>query len=166
METTGHLEGKQIIEAVMDETGLEARLRTHLLDCPACRAQVESLASKLARFGQMVVEYAPAPSKMPRILPRKSRTFGLQWRLHPAIGMGLAAASILVLLLIPTTLRHGRTPSMDKIYQEMVLDAKFMTEIRNLEENPLPRFLVDISEPGEADDQDSRLPGGLNERLS
>jgi hypothetical protein len=75
--------------------------------------------------------------------------------------MGLAAAMLLVVFLSPHFLRSGKGTNLDKIYKEMVQDDKFMTEIEKLEENPLPRFYVDISDPSEdsSDDSESEPSG-------
>ena len=39
----GHLDEQQIIEAVIDEKGLDAGLRRHLFECPSCHAEKEAL---------------------------------------------------------------------------------------------------------------------------
>jgi len=167
MVKISHLDERQLIEAVMDETCPDEAVRAHLTECPACRAQAEQLSGKLARFRQMTLECSPLPRKRPRLSRVESRAFGLRPGLRPAIGIGLAAASILALLLNPLSVKHGKVPSLDKVYQEMVQDAKFMSEIEKLEENPLPRFLVDISDPdGTAEEHDSKLPGSRDGRLS
>lgn len=166
MVKSGHLDERQIIEAAVDETSLEETARVHLRECPACRAQIGALAGKLARFGRMTVECSPPLLKSPRLSEREPRALRLRWGVRPMIGMGLAAASILVLMLSPMAVKRGKAPSIDKVYKEMLQDAQFMSEIKNLEDNPLPRFLVDISDPDGAAEQDSGLSGGHDERLT
>jgi len=75
--------------------------------------------------------------------------------------MGLAAALLMLIFLSPHFLGNSKETSLDKIYKEMVQDDKFMTEIEKLENNPLPRFYVEMSDPSEdvPDDTDSDVPG-------
>ena len=59
MKKISHLDEKQIIEAVTDERGMDGALRSHLLECPDCRAQKEALQGRLARFGHISRGEAP-----------------------------------------------------------------------------------------------------------
>ncbi len=83
------------------------------------------------------------------------------WRIRPALGFGLAFASILALLLSPLTLKRDRVYTQDVIYREMLQDEKFISEIEKLEENPLPGFFVGIGEPGD-DEREIPPPGAAN----
>jgi hypothetical protein len=158
-----HLDEKQIIAAVIDERGLDGALRRHLFECPACRAQKEALQGGLARFGQISRREAPLDFRKPRISEKSAGVLRPAWRIRPALGMGMAFALILALLLSPLTIKRDKTLyTQDAVYREMVQDEKFMTEIEKLEENPLPGFYVGIGDPGD-DERDMQTPGAMND---
>jgi len=166
---TGHLSEETIIDAIIDEAGLGADVRRHLLQCPACRAEKEALEGKLTRFGQLAQERMPEPRRRPRLSVERSREAGRTWRFRPTFGMGLAMASLIILVLSPFVVRHGKQPSLDKVYLEMLQDEKFMAEIENLEENPLPKFYVEISDPTDQDGKQELMDnrtGAQDGRLS
>ena len=149
-----HLDEQQIIEAVIDERGLDAGLRRHLFECAACHAAKEALQAGLDRFGQVSREGTPEHFRKPTISELGAGVFKPVWKIRPSLGIGVAFASILALLLSPLTLNRERIYTLDAVYQEMLQDDKFMTEIETLVENPLPHFYVDI-DPG---DDDKELP--------
>jgi hypothetical protein len=158
----GHLDEEQIIEAIVDERGLDGALRRHLFECSACRGQKEALAGRLARFGQVSREHAPVEFRKPRISQQRAGVYEWAWEIHPLLGMGVIFASLLVLLLTPLTLNRDTVYTLDTVYQEMRQDDKFMAEIEKLEDNPLPRIYVDIGDSGD-DEKDSQSPGALKD---
>lgn len=162
MKKISHLDEKQIIEAVIDEGGLDGALRGHLFECPACRAQKEALQGRLARFGHISRGETPLDFRKPRVFEKSAGVLRPVWRIRPAFGMGLAFASILALLLSPLTLKRDRLYTQDVVYREMLQDEKFMAEIEKLEENPLPGFYVGIGDPGD-DERDIQPPGAMND---
>ena len=161
MKKISHLDEKQIIEAVTDEGGLDGALRRHLFECPACRVKKEALQGGLARFGQISRGEAPLDFRKPRVSEKSAGVLRPVWRMRPALGMGVALASIVALLLSPLTLKRDRLYTQDVVYREMLQDEKFMTEIEKLEENPLPGFYV-IGDPGD-DERDIQTPGAMND---
>jgi hypothetical protein len=152
---TGHLNEDRVIEAIMDEAGLDEEIRSHLVECPACRAEKEVLKGRLARFGQLSREHTPLPLRRPRLSTDTAPSVKPVWRIRPSLGMGLALASLLAILLSPHIIRNGKDAKLDKIYKEMLQDDKFMTEIEKLEDNPLPRFYVEMSDPSEEGPDDT-----------
>jgi hypothetical protein len=158
VKKVSHLEDIQIIEALIDESGLDRELRRHLFECPACRAQKEALEVGLARFGQISRGQAPANFRKPRFVEQGAGRFGLVWKIRPALGLGMVFATLLALLVSPLTIKRDKLYTQDVVYREMLQDEKFMTEIEKLEENPLPRFYVDIGDPGD-DEGDPQSPG-------
>ena len=161
MKKMSHLDDKQIIEAVIDERALDAALHRHLFECSVCHAQKEELQAELARLGQISRSHMPENFRKPTL----SKNIGVlrpTWKIRPALGLGVAFASILALLLSPLTLKRDRLYTQDMVYREMLQDEKFMTEIEKLEENPLPRFYVDIGDPGD-DERDIQGPGALKD---
>ncbi len=167
---TGHLDQEQIIGAVVDESGLDEAARSHLLECSVCRAERESLERALGQFGRIARERTPLPLRRPKLTTGRSwlpSIFGPGWRINPAIGVAVAFASILALVLNPAVFRHNNSRNLDKVYQEMVQDEKFMAEVERLEEEPLPRFLVDISDPSDlSDERENRSSNGRDEKFS
>ncbi len=157
-----HLDERQIIEAVINERGLDAALRRHLFECSACRAEKSALQAGLDQFGQISREGTPSDFRKPRISEQWAGVFKPVWKIRPALGIGVAFASILALLLSPLTLKRDRIYTISVVYQEMVQDEKFMTEIEKLEENPLPHFLVDMGDQGE-DDNQIQSPGAMKD---
>ena len=162
MKKISHLDEKQIIAAVIDERGLDGALRSHLLECPDCRAQKEALQGRLARFGDISRGEVPLDFRKPRVPEMSAGVLSPVWRIRPAFGMGVAFALILALLLSPLTLKRDRLYTQDVVYREMLQDEKFMTEIEKLEENPLPGFYVGIGDPGD-DERDIQTPGAVND---
>jgi hypothetical protein len=156
-----HLDERQIIEAVIDERGLDPVLRRHLFECAACHAEKEALRAGLDRFGQISREGTPKHFRKPAISELGAGVFKPVWGIRPSLGIGVAFASILALLLSPLTLNRERIYTLDAVYQEMLQDDKFMTEIENLEENPLPHFYVD-TDPGD-DDKEIPNPGAMKD---
>lgn len=164
-----HLGEERIIHAVIDGADMEEEVRRHLLACPECRAEKEVLEDRLARFGHLLQAETPRPRRRPRLAGGEADTVKRVWRIRPAIGMGLVFASLLAVFLNPLVFRHGKDANLEKIYQEMRQDAKFMGEIESLEENPLPRFYVDISDSPDQDSPDELLddvPGGQDDKFS
>lgn len=56
------------------------------------------------------------------------------------------------------TIKQDKLFTQDVVYREMAQDQKFMSEIEQLEENPLPRIYVDIGDPSD-DEGDTPSPG-------
>ncbi|MFZ2447657.1 MAG: hypothetical protein WAW37_14975 [Syntrophobacteraceae bacterium] len=169
--TTGHLDEERIMAAIVDAEGLDSAVRRHLLDCSACRAQKKALEAQLGRFGELSRANAPLSLRRPRLPGAESGVFRPTWRIRPTFGMGLALASLLVVLLNPYhLLRPARDPGLEKIYLEMLQDERFMAEVENLEENPLPKFYVDISDTSDSDgpgaSHDTKSPGGRDEKAT
>ncbi len=158
VKNISHLNGEQIIEAVMDGKGLDAALRRHLLECPSCRARQEDLQGRLARFGQISREEVPADYRKPRLSMPRAGMSKRPWKITPALGMSVAFASLLALLLTPLALNRDTTIyTLDRVFQEMRQDDEFLSEIEKLEDNPLPHIYVEISDPGD-DEKDIPSP--------
>jgi hypothetical protein len=160
-QISSHLNEEQVIEAIMDRAGLDGEIRGHLFECSACRAEKEALEGRLAHFGQLSREHTPLPLRRPRLSSDRTPFVKPAWRIRPSLGMGLALASLLAVLLSPHFFRNGKDANLANIYKEMLQDDKFMTEIEKLEENPLPRFYVEMSDPSdeEFDDTETDSPG-------
>ncbi len=157
-----HLSEEQIIGAALDQTSLDQELREHFLECAACRAEKEALEGRLARFGQISRQNTTANFRKPRLLENSPRVVKPVLGIRPALGLGLAFASLLVVLLSPLTIKKDRIYTLDTVYREMLQDEKFISEIEKLEEEPLPRFYVDIAEPDD-DDSDIKSPGAMKD---
>ncbi len=157
-----HLNEEQIIGAAMDQTGLDQDLRRHLLECPVCIAEKKALKGRLERFGQISRQNTPVNFRKPRLSENIPRVFRPILGIRPALGLGLAFTSLLAVLLSPLTLKRDRVYTLETVYQEMLQDEKFMTEIEKLEEDPLPKFYVDITAPDD-DDADTKSPGVMKD---
>ena len=142
-----HLDDNQIIEAVIDEEGLNGLLRRHLSECPACRAQKEMLQARLARFGEISRGKIPLGYRKPKLIEMNAGEMAKAWTIHPALAI-CAALAVLALFLTPIVINRDNLFTKSVVYREMLQDEKFMAEVRSLEENPLPSFSVDISGPG------------------
>jgi hypothetical protein len=142
-----HLDDNQVIAAVMDENGLDGLLRRHLSECPACRAQKEELQDRLARFGEISRGEIPLSFRKPKLAEKNAGGMVNVWRLHPVLSI-CAALTVLALFLTPIVINRDKVFTKTVVYREMVQDEKFMAEVRDLEEDPLPGFYVDISGPG------------------
>jgi hypothetical protein len=138
-----HLDDQQIIEAVIDESGLPGMLRSHLSECLACRARKDGLQESLARLGTLSRSDIPPVFRKPKL---KEGANPSGWAVKPAIVL-LASLALLFLFLAPMTVNRDRVFSKAVVYREMLQDQKFMAEVQSLEENPLPSFYRDISGP-------------------
>ena len=143
MKEISHLDEKQIIEAVIDESGLPGMLRNHLSECPACRARKVGLQESLGRLGAISRSDIPPVFRKPKL---KAAASPKGWALKPALVL-LASAVLLLLFLAPMSVNRDRVFSKTVVYREMLQDQKFMAEVQSLEENPLPSFYRDISGP-------------------
>ncbi len=171
-QMAGHLDEERIIEAIVEERELEFSDRLHLSECPECRAQKEAIERELSIFSKFSSEVAALPFRKPILAAPEPCSFQRIWKIRPSMGMGLVTASLMALFLIPQFMdlhKSVKSAPMEKIYLEMLQDERFMAEIENLEENPLPRFYVDISDFDQdgLDDpqkQDSRLPNVVDDK--
>ncbi|MDR3555876.1 MAG: hypothetical protein P4L55_14055 [Syntrophobacteraceae bacterium] len=157
MKKISHLDDSQIIEALINEEGRDGVLRRHLSECSACRAQKEGLQASLAQFGEISRGRIPLSYRKPKFIDKNAGARVRAWRIHPALAV-CAALALLVLFLTPLAIERDKLFTKAVVYREMLQDQKFMAEIRNLEENPLPGFYVDISGRG-AEKPDSAAPG-------
>jgi hypothetical protein len=165
VEKVNHLDDKQIVEAVIDENSLAGELRRHLFECSVCSAQRGLLEGRLARFGQISRGVAPSNFRKPKIVEYGAGEFATVWKIRPALGLGMVFATLFALLLSPLAIKNDKIYTQDVVYREMIQDERFMTEIENLEENPLPRFYVNMGEPsdeeGDAQQPGARMDNGL-----
>ncbi|MGC8490458.1 MAG: hypothetical protein ACP5SH_01860 [Syntrophobacteraceae bacterium] len=157
MKKISHLDDNRIIEAVIDENGLDGVLRRHLSECPACRARKEELQGRLAQFGKMSRADIPVDFKKPKLSQKSPGFLVNAWRNHPAVAF-CAALALLVLFLSPLAINKDKLFPKAVVYQEMLQDEKFMAEVQSLEKDPLPSFYVDISGGG-ASQPDTPAPG-------
>ena len=164
MKKISHLDETQIIEALIDDNGLGGLLRRHLSECPPCRARKEELQGGLARFGEIARSEIPLVYKKPKLTPEKAGGMVSAWRIHPALSICAAALTVLVLFLTPIVINSDRVFTKTVVYREMLQDEKFMAEVGNLEEDPLPGFYGDISGPGsQKPDRESAKPGAKSD---
>jgi hypothetical protein len=166
MEKISHLDEQQIIEAVIDPSGLDTASRRHLFECSVCRVQKLALEGRLARFGQISREQTAVEFTKPEIFSHKpAGIFKWAWEISPVFRMAFVLASLIILLFTPLTLKKDTIYTLDKVYQEMRQDAEFMNEVEKLEDNPFPRSYMEIATPGE-DDGDIRSQGTLNDGMT
>ena len=142
-----HLDDNQLIEAVIDEHGLDGLLRRHLSECPACRAQKEELQAGLTRFGEISRGEIPPGYKKPAFIEKNAGGMVNAWRIHPALAF-CAALTVLVLFLTPIVINRDKVFTRSVVYREMLQDEKFMAEVKNLEEDPMPGLDENISGSG------------------
>jgi hypothetical protein len=160
-----HLDRDRIIRAVVDAGSLGSEGRRHLVECPECRAEKSALERNLALFGELSREKAPATELRPGLIFAESRRYRPDRILRPALGMGVLVASLLVLLLNPYFFKPKKDAGLERIYTEMIQDAKFMAEIDKLtSDDPLPRFYSDIADFADQDAADEH--GGNNRPVS
>ncbi len=167
-----HLDEERIIAAIVEEREIGFPERRHLAECLECRAQKEAIERELSIFGKFSREVAPASFRKPVLADPEPYSFQWKWKVRPSMGMGLVAASLLAFFLFPQFIdlhKPGKRAPMETIYLEMLQDERFMAEIENLEQNPLPRFYVDISDfdqdgPDDPQKQDSKLPNVVDEK--
>jgi len=166
VEKISHLNEEQLIEAVIDASGLDTSLRRHLFECSACRTQKLALEGRLARLGQISREQSTVEFRKPEIFHQKpAGIFERVLEIRPVFRVGVVFASILILLLTPLTLRRDMIYTLDRVYQEMRQDDEFMDEIEKLEDNPFPRTYMEAAAPGEAH-RNTQSPGALNDGMT
>lgn len=139
-KTGGHLNEDQLIRAIVDENDLSDTERNHLSECRLCRANILEFENLMNNFSVMAKTFAPLPRK--KILLPEFPEFFRYPRLQPVF----AAASVILLLLLigilrsdPRSVQHGEQPS--GIIIEMEKDEQLISEIRELEDYPIPANL-------------------------
>lgn len=140
-----HLSDDHLLRSVIAETELTVEMRTHLSSCPRCLQARRRIEQDLGQIGKFAKRYAPKPRRRPlaqAAINQQPRLFLRRWAFSPLIA---AAATVMIITgsVVVDKVRDQRLQTT--LYEEMLEDEAFMTEISNLEENALPRFYVDIS---------------------
>jgi hypothetical protein len=136
-----HLAEADILQAVVEDTGLTDLQRVHLAQCPDCRSSKERLEQELARLGQLARRYCPAPQRRITIVePRHRSAFFSRGFVFSAAAV---AAAILVMLGV-FLIRSQPQGNVGNLAQNMVEAERLMTEVNGLVENALPPVYLDI----------------------
>lgn len=129
-----HLNEDQFIRAIADESDLSRTERTHLSECPECRAKKQEFEDILNTFTAMAKAFAPLPRKKIGLSERPG--FSRYPRLQPVFAAGLLFAMLLLISLwpsAPSREEHGTTAR--QILREMEKDEALMDEVLELEES-------------------------------
>ncbi len=129
-----HLNEDQFIRAVADEKDLSETERSHLSECPLCRAKILEFEELLNNFTAMAKAFAPLPRK--KIEINEPAGFLRYLRLQP-----LFAAGLLLMLLIGFWQIGIHQEENLAIIREMEKDEALMSEVIELEESPVPENL-------------------------
>ena len=152
-----HLHDDQIIRSLVDKTDLPAAVREHLASCPQCRAARENLKRTAVRLGDLARMNAPTRQKtirLPGRKPQKTAWWSRDWRTLSALG---AAAGIVLVIGVLLSLHTIQERSQAKLYDEMIKDERFMSEINLLQKSDLPQSWLDISGESEVNINEEML---------
>jgi hypothetical protein len=129
-----HLNEDQFVRTVADEKDLSGTERSHLSECPLCRAKKQEFEELLNNFTAMAKAFAPLPRK--KIEITEPAGFLRYLRLQPLFAAGL----LLMLLIGFWQIRIHQEESL-AIIREMEKDEALMSEVIELEESPVPENL-------------------------
>jgi anti-sigma factor RsiW len=143
-----HLNFDELIQNLVDPTDLASERQAHMLDCPRCRHEAESLRQRYQRLGRMARKLAPTPThsfRLPDAIgTRRHRSF------KPVLAMGMVAALILVF-----TVFWPRVFDTHQSHQQTAMvgaekDSQLMAQVDALVDDALPKpyqRLLAASEP-------------------
>ena len=148
-----HLSYDELMQNLVDPADLTPERRAHLLGCPRCRHQAESLQQRFHRLGQMARQLAPTPAHSFRL----PDSVGVQRhrRFKPALAMGLIAALILVFTVFWPRVFDTRPSHQQTAMNSAEQDGQLMAQVDALVEDALPKpyqRLLAASEPELTDD--------------
>ena len=140
-----HLEEKQIIMAVVDESDLPLAQQEHLVACPKCRTSKERLEQELAWLSHTAELFAPHPQKQISLSAEKPRSAIGWFGSRRALGVALTAAFVIIVVWWFGLTRITPEGGVGMPAPESWETDSFMTEIGILVENALPQEYRDIS---------------------
>jgi hypothetical protein len=146
-----HLDSDQLLQAVVGESGLPRRLRTHLAQCTACRQEVDRLSGRFSAIGTMARDLSPDALGRVHLPKQRRRLFlGRRVGLRPALAMAVAVV-LLMMIALYRPLSHRSTPMPPvptlKAGDESSPEAEIslLAEIQDLLNNPLPQDYQQIA---------------------
>ena len=128
-----HLNEDQFIRTVADEKDLSGTERSHLSECPLCRAKKQEFEELLNNFTAMAKAFAP--------LPRKKIEINEPAGFIESAASALFAVGLLLMLLIGFWQIRIHQEENLAIIREMEKDEALMSEVIELEESPVPENL-------------------------
>jgi len=147
-KTGNHLNRKQIIKAVVDESKIAEYLRRHLSVCQTCRSEIEEFERQLFSIGDMARDNTPSFRKKLSLSLESDKGIRHLWIWHwrGFLAAGLTAAIVLVFAAWWLT---PFNESFDDIEAPLIpmflINEQFIVEIGWTDEDPLSRVYSYIS---------------------
>jgi hypothetical protein len=146
LQNQAHLNGEQIIRAVIDEKELAGADRQHLLECQLCNKKVAWFKDELQELGKNAGLSVPPLTKN-ITLPREERTpvsHKSSWL--PSFGVAAMAGLVLFFYFLGMESMSPRlTPFQSSSSEALVEDEYLMEKIFQMVENPLSDELYEIT---------------------
>jgi hypothetical protein len=137
LDNERHLDEREIIISVVDETDLPEFLRRHLLICPQCGNEKIKIEQALIRLEEAVKSFAPMPKKHPRLYPDKSKRF--VWRPTPVLAMAFMFVIVIAAVWwADISNKPDKSTTLTDATAHVWEDEELFTEITSLSENALP----------------------------
>ena len=143
-----HLNFDELIQNLVDPADLASERQAHMLDCPRCRHEADSLQQRYQRLGRMARQLAPMPThsfRLPDAMgAQRYRSF------RPALAMGMVAALILVFTVFWPRVFDTRQSHQQAAKVSAEQDSQLMAQVDALVDDALPKpyqRLIAASEP-------------------
>ena len=148
----GHLNGDQIIRAVVDENDLTTSEQNHLSKCSICQKEKQEFEQVLIRMGDISQELVPTPQRTFILNSQKSRS---SFRWQPALATGFAIVLLLMGILWSPLFKGLQENGSVQIVQKMESDQQLVAEINLVEDYALPDRYLHIIGTSDEDDYDN-----------
>jgi hypothetical protein len=146
LENKQHLNGEQLLQAIVDAADLTDSVQAHLANCNRCLAEKNSFEQELFNLGRIAEKNVPQPQRR-IILPVKKAKFPfrnfLAWR--NLVAAAATVAAVFLVVLGTNTVRNLSKSGTENLAAEMMEAEKLMSEVNTLVDNALPSFYLEIS---------------------
>lgn len=145
-----HLDEKQLLMAVVDESDLPTQLRTHLSACTLCRNKKKEFGKNLEKLGRMAERFTPygkRKSALPANIPGGFRW--LSWNLRSTFAVAVTVMFLLAFVWNLSFFRNTSDNVIDMAAEEVWETDSFMAEVNRLTEDAFLSVYRDISISGE-----------------
>ena len=148
----GHLNGDQIIRAVVDGNDLTDPERNHLSKCSVCQKEKQEFKQVLIRMGDISQELVPSPRR--RFIPTSQKSRSL-FRWQPAFVTGFVIVLLMMGIWWSSLFKGLQENGSVQIVQKMESDQQFVAEITLVEDYALPDRYLHIIGTSDEDDYDN-----------
>ena len=141
-----HLNEKQLVQAVVDQTDLPDAVQAHLAECSQCLTGKTKFELEMTTLSQKAELFAPKPQRRIFLpVPEAKKPFRKMFA-WPNLAAAAATVTAVFILVWGTNLvRNLSEPGAENLKAEMVEAERLMTEVNTLVDNALPSIYLVIS---------------------